>query len=51
MMFVGFSYFDRNVLLVVIYSFFDKYDIKWDGKFDEKEMKFFFEEIMGMDLY
>lgn len=51
-MFGGFcSYFDWNVLLIVIYSFFDKYDIRRVGKFDEREMKFFLEEVFGFDFY
>lgn len=51
MMSAGFSYFDRNVPSVAIHSLFDKYDTKRDGKLDEREMKFFLEEIMGMDLH
>ncbi|XP_022782129.1 caltractin-like [Stylophora pistillata] len=46
----GFSYFDRRVPSIAIHSLFDKYDTKRDGKLDEKEMKFFLEETMGMDL-
>lgn len=51
MMSAGFSYFDRNVPSVAIHSLFNKYDTKRDGKLDEKEMKFFLEEIMGLDLH
>lgn len=35
---VGFSYFDKGVLEVVICSFFDWYDVNKNGMFEDKEM-------------
>lgn len=46
----GFSFFDRNVPSLAIHSLFDKYDTKKDGKLDEREMKSFLEESMGLDF-
>ena len=46
----GFSFFDRNVPSIAIHSLFDKYDTRKDGKLDEREMKSFLEEALGLEF-
>lgn len=46
----GLSFFNRSVPSIAIHSLFDKYDTKKAGKLDEKEMKSFLEEALGLDF-
>ena len=46
----GFSYFDRNVPSIAVHSLFDKYDTRKEGKLDERAMKSFLEEVLGLDF-
>lgn len=46
----GRSFFDKTVPSIAIHSLFDKYDTRKDGKLDEKEMKYFLEETLGLDF-
>ena len=46
----GISFFHRRAPSIAIHSLFDKYDTKKDGKLDEREMKSFLEEAVGLDF-
>lgn len=45
----GMSFFHKRCPSIAIHSLFDKYDTKKDGKLDQREMKSFLEEAVGLD--